>query len=41
MEQLTQAGAERVYREKKSGATIDRKQLKHVIEALEEGDLFW
>src|ERR1700684_4091174 len=38
-EQITQAGAAHVYREKKSGATIERKQLRRAIDALEAGDV--
>ncbi|WP_432377284.1 recombinase family protein [Agrobacterium rosae] len=38
VEQLTAAGCERVYREKMSGATAERPQLRLAIKALMEGD---
>ena len=38
VEALTQAGAEKVFREKVSGAITHRQQLKRVIDLLDEGD---
>lgn len=39
VEQLTQAGAGKVFREKKSGAITHRQQLKRALDALDEGDV--
>ena len=39
VEELTKAGAKHVYREKKSGATTDRRELKKALDALDEGDV--
>lgn len=39
VEELTRAGAEKVFREKVSGAVIHRQQLKRVIDVLDEGDV--
>jgi len=39
VEQLTQAGAGKVFREKVSGAITHRQQLKRVVEALGAGDV--
>src|SRR5690242_3026386 len=39
VEQLTDAGAGKVFREKVSGAVTHRQQLKRVIDALDEGDV--
>ena len=38
VDQLTQAGAEKVFREKVSGAVTHWQQLKRVPDALDEGD---
>jgi DNA invertase Pin-like site-specific DNA recombinase len=38
-EQLTHAGAEKVFREKVSGAVTHRQQLQKVLDALEESDI--
>jgi DNA invertase Pin-like site-specific DNA recombinase len=38
VEQLTRAGAEKVFREKISGAITHRQQLKRVLDALDVGD---
>ena len=39
VEQLTQAGAEKVFREKASGAKTDRAQFRKALDALNEGDV--
>jgi DNA invertase Pin-like site-specific DNA recombinase len=39
VEQFTQAGAEKVFREKTSGAVTHRQQLKQALDALDEGDV--
>jgi Resolvase, N terminal domain len=39
VEQLTQAGAEKVFREKVSGATPNRAQLQRVLDGLEKGNV--
>jgi DNA invertase Pin-like site-specific DNA recombinase len=39
VDQLTQAGAEKIFREKVSGAVTHRQQLKRAIDAIEEGDV--
>jgi len=39
VEQLAQAGAGKVFKEKISGAVTDRKQLKRALDALEKGDV--
>ena len=39
VEALTQAGAEKVFREKASGAKTDRAQLHKAVDILDEGDL--
>jgi DNA invertase Pin-like site-specific DNA recombinase len=39
VDQLTQAGAEKVFREKVSGAVTHRQQLKRALDALDEGDV--
>ncbi len=39
IEQLTQAGAEKIFREKVSGAVTHRQQLKRALDALDEGDV--
>jgi DNA invertase Pin-like site-specific DNA recombinase len=39
VEQLTQAGAEKVFREKVSGATTHRAQLQRVLDDLNKGDV--
>jgi DNA invertase Pin-like site-specific DNA recombinase len=35
--QLTAAGCTKIFREKESGATADRPQLKRLLEAIEAG----
>ncbi len=37
--QLRAAGADRIFREKVSGAVRDRKQLRRAIESLSKGDV--
>ena len=39
MEELTRAGAEKIFKEKVSGAITHRAQLQRVIDALDEGDV--
>ncbi len=39
VEELTHAGAEKVFREKISGAITHRQQLQRVLDALDEGDV--
>ena len=39
VDQLTQAGAEEVFKEKVSGAVTHRQQLQRVLDALDEGDV--
>jgi DNA invertase Pin-like site-specific DNA recombinase len=39
VEQLTQAGAEKIFKEKVSGAVTHRQQLKRALDALDEGDV--
>jgi DNA invertase Pin-like site-specific DNA recombinase len=39
VEQLTHAGAEKVFKEKVSGAVTHRQQLGRVLDALDEGDV--
>jgi len=39
VDQLTRAGAEKIFREKISGAVTDRQQLKRTLDALDEGDV--
>jgi DNA invertase Pin-like site-specific DNA recombinase len=39
VEQLTQAGAEKVFREKVSGAKTNRAQLQRLLNMLDEGDV--
>lgn len=39
VEQLTQAGAEKIFKEKVSGAATHRQQLKQALDALDEGDV--
>jgi DNA invertase Pin-like site-specific DNA recombinase len=39
VEQLAKAGAEKVFREKVSGAITHRQQLQRVLDALDEGDV--
>jgi len=39
VDQLTQAGAEKIFKEKVSGAVTHRQQLKRLLDALDEGDL--
>jgi DNA invertase Pin-like site-specific DNA recombinase len=39
VDQLTQAGAERIFKEKVSGAITHRQQLKRALDTLDEGDL--
>jgi hypothetical protein len=39
VEQLTQAGAEKIFKEKVSGAVTHRQQLKLALDALDEGDV--
>jgi DNA invertase Pin-like site-specific DNA recombinase len=39
VDQLTRAGAEKIFREKISGAITHRQQLKRVLDALDEGDV--
>ena len=39
VEQLTAAGAVKVFREKESGANSDRPQLKRAIAVLDKGDV--
>lgn len=39
VDQLTQAGAEKVFKEKVSGAATHRQQLKRALGALDEGDV--
>ncbi len=39
VEQLTQAGAEKILREKISGAVTQRQQLQRALHALDEGDV--
>lgn len=39
VEQLAHAGAEKIFKEKVSGAVTHRQQLKRVIDALDEGDV--
>ncbi len=39
VDQLTQAGAEKIFREKVSGAVTHRQQLKRVVDAMDEGDI--
>ncbi len=39
VEQLTQAGAEKVFKEKVSGAVTHRQQLQRVLDVLDEGDV--
>jgi DNA invertase Pin-like site-specific DNA recombinase len=39
VEALIQAGAEKVFREKVSGAVTHRQQLKRTLDALDEGDV--
>jgi DNA invertase Pin-like site-specific DNA recombinase len=39
VDQLTQAGAERVFREKVSGAVTHRQQLQRAVNTLDEGDV--
>jgi predicted site-specific integrase-resolvase len=39
VDQLTQAGAEKIFREKISGAVTHRQQLKRALDALDEGDV--
>src|SRR3954464_8848240 len=39
VEQLTKAGAEKVFKEKVSGAITHRQQLQRVLDALGEGDV--
>lgn len=38
VDQLTQAGAEKIFREKVSGAVTHRQQLKRALDAIDEGD---
>jgi DNA invertase Pin-like site-specific DNA recombinase len=40
IEQLHDAGAEKVFREKASGARTDRPQLRRVLAKLDDGDVF-
>jgi DNA invertase Pin-like site-specific DNA recombinase len=39
VDQLTRAGAEKIFREKISGAVTHRQQLKRTLDALDEGDV--
>jgi DNA invertase Pin-like site-specific DNA recombinase len=39
VDQLTQAGAEKIFKEKVSGAVTHRQQLKRAVDALDEGDV--
>src|SRR5215469_15499436 len=39
VDQLTQAGAEKIFKEKVSGAVTHRQQLKRALDALDEGDV--
>jgi len=39
VDQLTQAGAEEIFKEKVSGAVTHRQQLKRAVDALDEGDV--
>jgi DNA invertase Pin-like site-specific DNA recombinase len=39
VDQLTRAGAERIFKEKISGAVTHRQQLKRALDALHEGDV--
>jgi DNA invertase Pin-like site-specific DNA recombinase len=39
IDHLTQAGAEKIFKEKMSGAITHRKQLQRVLDALDEGDV--
>src|SRR5215471_14181995 len=39
VDQLTQAGAEKIFKEKMSGAITHRQQLKRALDALGEGDV--
>jgi DNA invertase Pin-like site-specific DNA recombinase len=39
VDQLTQAGAEQIFKEKVSGAVTHRQQLKRALDALDEGDV--
>lgn len=39
VEQLTEAGAQHVYREKKSGVLTNRRELNKAFDALDEGDV--
>jgi DNA invertase Pin-like site-specific DNA recombinase len=39
VEELTQAGAGKVFREKVTGARPDRRELRRALDSLEEGDL--
>jgi DNA invertase Pin-like site-specific DNA recombinase len=39
LEQLSQAGTNRIFKEKVSGAVTDRPQLHQLLKVLEEGDL--
>ena len=39
IDQLTQAGSKRIFREKISGAVTDRRQLARALDSLEEGDV--
>jgi DNA invertase Pin-like site-specific DNA recombinase len=39
LDQLTQAGAEKIFKEKVSGAVTHRQQLQRVLDALDEGDV--
>lgn len=41
VEQLTQAGAEKVFKEKVSGAITHRAQLQRVLDGLEKGDVLF
>jgi DNA invertase Pin-like site-specific DNA recombinase len=39
VDQLTQAGTEKIFKEKVSGAVTHRQQLKRALDALDEGDV--